>query len=154
MTERAEIERLLNATGRTLEGLPTQDDYWYSDDYVDRNEEIGMMMYRSGFKRNEPYIMHQSDVIELLVGALRDALEKPMQKPLTLTEANSYQDPLWIEFKVFKEANGWRDGLCDALNWAHRVYRDFKREAVFMVDYRLWRHRPSEEEREAAAWES
>ena len=74
MTDRAEIERLLNQTGRTLEGLPTQDDYWYSDDYVDRNEEIGMMMYRSGFKRNEPYIMHQSDVIELLVGALRDAL--------------------------------------------------------------------------------
>ena len=76
MTDRAEIERLLQMTGRTLEGLPTQDDYWYSDDYVDRNEEIGMMMYRSGFKRNEPYIMHQSDVIELLVGALRDALDK------------------------------------------------------------------------------
>ena len=28
-------------------------------------------------------IIYQSDVIELLVGALRDALEKPMQKPLT-----------------------------------------------------------------------
>ena len=76
MTDRAEIERLLNQTGRTLEGLPTQDDYWYSDDYVDRNKEIGMMMYRSGFILNEPYIMHQSDVIELLVGALRDALDK------------------------------------------------------------------------------
>ena len=74
MTNREEIERLLNQTGRTLEGLPTQDEYWYSDDYVDRNEEIGMMMYRSGFKRNEPYIMHQSDVIELLVGALKDVL--------------------------------------------------------------------------------
>lgn len=154
MTDRAEIERLLKRTGRTLEGLPTQDDYWYSDDYVDRNEEIGMMMYRSGFKRNEPYIMHQSDVIELLVGAIRDALDKPMQKPLTLTQANSYQDPMWIEFKVFKEASGWMDGLCDALNWAHRVYKDFKREAVFMEDYRLWRHRPTDEEREAAAWET
>lgn len=76
MTDRAEIERLLNQTGRTLEGLPTQDDYWYSDDYVDRNKEIGMMMYRSGFILNEPYIMHQSDVIELLIGALRDALDK------------------------------------------------------------------------------
>lgn len=76
MTNRAEIERLLNQTGRTLEGLPTQDDYWYSDDYVDRNKEIGMMMYRSGFIRYEPYIMHQSDAIELLVGALRDALDK------------------------------------------------------------------------------
>ena len=74
MTDRAEIERLLNQTGRTLEGLPTQDDYWYSDDYVDRNKEIGMMMYRSGFIRYEPYIMHQSDVIELLVGALRNTL--------------------------------------------------------------------------------
>lgn len=76
MTDHAEIERLLNQTGRTLEGLPTQDDYWYSDGYVDRNKEIGMMMYRSGFIFNEPYIMHQSDVIELLVGALRDALDK------------------------------------------------------------------------------
>ena len=79
---------------------------------------------------------------------------KPMQKPLTLTEANSYQDPVWIEFKVFKEASGWRDGLCDALNWAHCVYRDLNREAEFMVHYRLWRHRPTDEERSAAAWES
>lgn len=89
MTDRAEIERLLKRTGRTLEGLPTQDDYWYSDDYVDRNEEIGMMMYRSGFKRNEPYIMHQSDVIELLVGALRDAL-KEAEKQKELVELNRF----------------------------------------------------------------
>ena len=87
MTDRAEIERLLNQTGRTLEGLPTQDDYWYSDNYVDRNEEIGMMMYRSGFKRNEPYIMHQSDVIELLVGALRDALEAQQSKWISIEES-------------------------------------------------------------------
>ncbi len=44
MTSKAEIERLLNQTGRTLEGLP---------------EEHGM-----------------SDVIELLVDALKDALDK------------------------------------------------------------------------------
>lgn len=93
-------------------------------------------------------------MIELLIGALRDALDKPMQKPLTLTEANSYQEQLWIEFKNFKDASGWREGLCDALNWAHRVYKDFKREAVFMEDYRLWRHRPTDEEREAAKWEN
>lgn len=145
MTDRAEIERLLKQTGRTLEGLPDS----YSMQEVD-NRFKGII----GDWRFGDFVLHSSDVIELLVGALRDALDKPMQKPLTLTEANSYQDPMWIEFKVFKEASGWRDGLCDALNWAHRVYRDLNREAEFMVHYRLWRHRPTNEERSAAAWES
>lgn len=141
MTDRAEIERLLNQTDRTLEGLPER------YDIVRWNRAANM----PGAPLD--IICHQSDVIELLVGALRDALDKPMQKPLTLTEANSYQEPLWIEFRDFKEANGWRDGLCDALNWAHRVYKDLKREAEFMVHYRLWRHKPTDEERSAAAWE-
>lgn len=103
MTERAEIERLLNATGRMLEGLPER----YDKNIVhNRIREItgGWGLYR-GMPELGEHILHQSDVIELLVGALRDALDKPIQKPLTLTEANSYQDPLWIEFKVFKEAN-------------------------------------------------
>jgi hypothetical protein len=146
MTDRAEIERLLNQTGRTLEGLPE----FYPEDQQQK-------LYREVIEKRELWenrMLHQSDVIELLVGALRDALEKPMQKPLTLTQANSYQDPMWIEFRVFKEASGWRDGLCDALNWAHRVYRDLNREAEFMAHYRLWRHRPTDEERSAAAWES
>lgn len=141
MTSREEIERLLNRTGRTLEGLPER------YDIVRWNRAANM----PGAPLD--IICHQSDVIELLVGALRDALDKSMQKPLTLTEANSYQDPVWIEFKVFKEASGWRDGLCDALNWAHRVYRDLNREAEFMAHYRLWRHRPTDEERAAAKWE-
>ena len=145
MTDRAEIERLLNQTGRTLEGLPNS----YSVQEVDNRFE-GII----GDWRFDDFVLHQSDVIELLVGALRDALDKPMQKPLTLTEANSYQEPLWIEFRDFKEANGWREGLCDALNWAHRVYRDLSREAEFMVHYRLWRHRPTDEEREASSWEN
>ena len=133
MTDRAEIERLLQMTGRTLEGLPPGHN----------PRKVGEIVkpYRFPDRSVDTYsmanhILHQSDVIELLVGALRDALEKPMQKPLTLTEANSYQEPLWIEFRDFKEANGWRDGLCDALNWAHRVYKDLKREAEFMVHYR------------------
>lgn len=145
MTDRAEIERLMQMTGRTLKGLP---ETYSSAERAERFTEI------VGNKPFGDVTLHQSDVIELLVGALRDALDKPMQKPLTLTQANSYQDPMWIEFKVFKEASGWRDGLCDALNWAHRVYRDLNREAEFMVHYRLWRHRPTDEEMEAAAWES
>lgn len=146
MTDRAEIERLLNQTGRTLEGLPEEYTSWAA---IETARRVGNTSIKVG-----NMLLHQSEVIELLVGALRNALDKPMQKPLTLTEANSYQDPMWIEFKVFKEASGWRDGLCDALNWAHRVYRDLNREAEFMVHYRLWRHRPTDEEREAAAWES
>jgi hypothetical protein len=144
MTSREEIERLLNQTGRTLEGLPSS----YTMQEIERRFS-GIV----GGRTFGDCILHQSDVIELLIGALRDSLGNPIQKPLTLTEANSYQDPMWIEFKVFKEASGWRDGLCDALNWAHRVYRDLNREAEFMVHYRLWRHRPTDEERSAAAWE-
>lgn len=152
MTDRAEIERLLQMTGRTLEGLPEH----HNDAEIHNRikELIGTWGLYAGMPELGEHILHQSDVIEVLIGALRDVLDKPMQKPLTLTQANSYQDPMWIEFKVFKEASGWRDGLCDALNWAHRVYRDFNREAEFMVHYRLWRHRPTDEEREAAAWES
>lgn len=75
MTDRAEIERLLNQTGRTLEELPNK----YSD-----GEMMAAIIFASNGKRTQPEtICHQSDVIELLVGALRDALEKPMQKPLT-----------------------------------------------------------------------
>lgn len=72
MTERAEIERLLNQTGRTLEGLPcgynpykiggVEKEYRFADRSVDTYSMANR-------------ILHQSDVIELLVGALRDALD-------------------------------------------------------------------------------
>ena len=66
MTDRAEIERLLNQTGRTLEGLPNK----YSD-----GEMMAAIVFASNEKRTQTEtILHQSDVIELLVGALRDAL--------------------------------------------------------------------------------
>ena len=65
MTGRAEIERLLQMTGRTLEELPER--YDFSDTY-------------DAYCRAKPspgqMLCHQSDVIELLVGALRDALDK------------------------------------------------------------------------------
>ena len=67
MTDRAEIERLLNQTGRTLEGLPE----FYP-------EEQAIKVFKETVKHGglwENKLLHQSDVIELLVGALRDALE-------------------------------------------------------------------------------
>lgn len=164
MTDRAEIERLLNQTGRTLEGLPTQDDYWYSDDYVDRNEEIGMMMYRSGFKRNEPYIMHQSDVIELLVGALRDALDKPKNRPFSKEEIEDsvYVIPCVIEEKKFglmksdilkcsqidKRYYGMYETLTSIVSRSKYDIKDYGKT------WRCWATRPTDEERGAAAWES
>lgn len=74
MTDRAEIERLLQMTGRTLEGLPEK----YDKNVVhNRIREItgGWGLYR-GMPEPGEHILHQSDVIELLVGALRDALEE------------------------------------------------------------------------------
>lgn len=66
MTDRAEIERLLNQTGRTLEGLPNS----YSMQEVDNRFKRIIGVWRFG-----DFVLHQSDVIELLVGALRDALD-------------------------------------------------------------------------------
>ena len=63
MTSREEIERLLNQTGRTLEGLPRK----HSEE--ERTNAL------STFVPWGEAICHQSDVIELLVSALRDALE-------------------------------------------------------------------------------
>lgn len=66
MTNRTEIERLLNQTGRTLEGLPKE----YPGD---RCREVGRAHGLTPAVAGNS-ILHQSDVIELLVGALRDAL--------------------------------------------------------------------------------
>lgn len=153
MTDRAEIERLLNQTGRTLEGLPTQDDYWYSDDYVDRNEEIGMMMYRSGFKRNEPYILYQSDVIELLVGALRDALDKPMQKPLTLEELKTETTDSYVWEERRTDLNIYFERT-SALVLAFMCVNSKEDMYKYGSSVRAWKKMPTDEEREAAAWES
>lgn len=71
MTDRAEIERLLNQTGRTLEGLPNS----YSMQEVDNRFKRIIGVWRFG-----DFVLHQSDVIELLVGALRDALDKKLKR--------------------------------------------------------------------------
>ena len=73
MTDRDEIERLLQMTGRTLEGLPE----FYP-------EEQQQKIYREVIEKRELWenrLLHQYDVIELLIGALRDALDKePKEK--------------------------------------------------------------------------
>ena len=67
MTGREEIERLLNQTGRTLEGLPKE---YPSDRCRAVGRAHGLTPAVAGNS-----LLHQSDVIELLVAALRDALE-------------------------------------------------------------------------------
>lgn len=68
MTDRAEIERLLNMTGRTLEGLPVR--------YSDRERDDAVSPIGLSFDAVGDRICHQSDVIELLVVALRDSEPK------------------------------------------------------------------------------
>jgi hypothetical protein len=78
MTDRAEIERLLNQTGRTLKGLPEQ-----YDDYavMKRIKEVtGLYRCEGNTALLASNSLHQSDVIELLVGALRDALDKQREQ--------------------------------------------------------------------------
>ena len=153
MTDRAEIERLLNQTGRTLEGVP---------------ERYGQAERENAFKRHRTgdyvadRILHQSDVIELLVGALRDALEKPMQKPMQKTlklEDVQLGDNVFIEFCNEEDVErvlivpsfapnvmGYaRDG------WSSRFAVDRLSYGKF---WRMWKNRPTDEEREAAAWDT
>lgn len=147
MTNREEIERLLQKTGRTLEGLPKQYKHCELMSAYDRCE-------------TKPYhmICHQSDVIELLVGALRDALDKPMQKPLTLEEVKC-AEIVWLEdcdakeiipAIVAKTKNIW-DACSFDLSCGRGIsVSDFN----YNILWRAWVSRPTDEEREAAAWES
>ena len=68
MTEREEIERLLNATGRTLNSLPRVHP-------EDERRAVGRVRGTTVSMAGET-ILHQSDVIELLVEALRDTLKE------------------------------------------------------------------------------
>lgn len=170
MTDRAEIERLLNQTGRTLEGLPSS----YTMQEIERrfNGIVG------GWTLGD-CLLHQSDVIELLVGALRDALDKPMQKPLTLEELGQYEDkPVFVEVG-FRKPNWDRPKITHKkwylLRWfgkgaeQYRNYIDFVttcipdndgcyherfRRTQYGKSWRCWASKPTDEEREAAAWGS
>ena len=107
-------------------------------------------------------LLHQSDVIELLVGALRDALDKPMQKPLTLEEANRTS---WVYFEE-KDNGPIKNDIWPCVIWSRgpgysfvdidHLYRKmiyFKTDDYGVV-WRCWASRPTDEERSAAAWES
>ena len=84
MTDRVEIERLLNMTGRTLEGLPEN----YEPEEAMKASKRGK---ERGWTLGE-VILHQSDVIELLVGALRDALPSENQAHDCSTCGEEYCD--------------------------------------------------------------
>lgn len=66
MTNKQEIERLLNQTGRTLDGLPEY--------YPEEQQEKLYREVIENFELWENRVLHQSDVIELLVGALKDSV--------------------------------------------------------------------------------
>ena len=99
MTDRAEIERLLNQTGRTLEGLPER----YDDIAVkERIKELtGSYRWAGTSALLASHSLHQSDVIELLVGALRDAIIERdaaiKDIPRACGYCKNYNDPPKIE---------------------------------------------------------
>lgn len=145
MTDRAEIERLLNQTGRTLEGLPNS---YSSTERAGRwSEIVGNRIYGD-------VVLHQSDVIELLVAALRDALEKPMQRPLTLEEISEISP----DNLVWQERKGETRSYFERMNPAvfMLLYNTNKGDNFYRYGHavRLWKKMPSDEEMEAAKWES
>ena len=153
MTDRAEIERLLNQTGRTLEVIPKRHSVEEWDKWV-RTPGISLEQ-----------LCHQSDVIELLVGALRDALDKPMQKPLTLGELKALcetgshciyiehyhanpdiENPITPNVGIKSGREYWITH-CNGYRYEF-MWTDYEKT------WRAWASRPTDEEREAAAWES
>ena len=109
-------------------------------------------------------ILHQSDVIELLVGALRDALDHPKNRPITKQEIlESIQViPCVIEEKKFGMTYA---DILRCSQWDKRYYGMYNAitSAVGIKKYeiddygktwRCWAIRPTDEEREAAAWET
>ena len=151
MTSREEIERLLNQTGRTLEGLPKE---YPTDKCMIIRQNKSVMLEEWG-----SLIYHQSDVIELLVGALRDALDKPMQKPMTYDEVIESENPVWAESSIAGVLDDWfypfaGDGkevelLTYGVNEGWIKYK-----TLYNKTWRCWASRPTDEEREAAAWET
>lgn len=155
MTDRAEIERLLNQTGRTLEELPSS----YTMQEIERRFSGIVGGWTLG-----SCLLHQSDVIELLVDALRDALDKPMQKPMTLEDVKN-AGVVFVEYQytkelrtafVVKSANN-RDFNVIAAKGTSTL-RDCTltqmSNPLFGKIWRAWATRPTDEEREAAAWET
>lgn len=139
MTDRAEIERLLNQTGRTLEGLPNDIGYLCSAEYL-------------------------YDLVDLMIGALRDALEKLKNRPFSKEEIEDsiYVIPCVIEEKKFglmksdilkcsqidKKYYGMYEALTSVVSRSKYDIKDYGKT------WRCWASRPTDEEREAAAWES
>ena len=136
MTDRAEIERLLQMTGRTLEGLPER--------YSMAEREAAYKRYRTGDYVAD-HILHQSDVIELLIGALRDALEAAQ------TRWNSVEERLPEKLNennqvyITEEVIGF-DGECAYIGqykvYKHDGYRTFFDGNFFRDDITHWMQLP------------
>ena len=120
MTDRAEIERLLNMTGRTLEGLPTEAEYMDAQSYGVRCEEIDKALATGGFDATYPCMMHQSDVIELLVSALRDALAKV---PKWISVEERLPEPYQCVIVHVRHTEKWRSNAKPEEQW-HVVEED------------------------------
>lgn len=158
MTDCAEIERLLNQTGRTLKGLPEN----HNDAEIHNRikELIGVWGLYAGMPELGEHILHQSDVIEVLVGALRDALDKPMQKPLTKRELHALIDA-GDDIAVYCESKDDDHAYATLFFGGNNIDRgggiignDELTWFTYGIRWRAWASRPTDEERSAAAWES
>lgn len=76
---------------------------------------------------------------------------KQMLKPMSLSQLNAYQGPVWVEFMQFTSANGWQDGVMSALLWSERVFNGFTRHEYGKL-WRCWEKKPSLKERAFAPW--
>ena len=96
MTDRSEIERLLNATGRTLEVLP---EHYSIGECVDAIRRIPFKSSSEMPVEAGNVICHQSDVIELLIGALRQSLvEAAKPKWISVKERLPEADGMYVVY--------------------------------------------------------
>lgn len=77
-----------------------------------------------------------------------------MQNPIPLTEMFRYSGEVYIEFRVFESANCHR-GIYDAMLWAERVFRHYdKTMPIYGRDWRIWKEKPTDKDRDAVHWEA
>lgn len=90
--------------------------------------------------------------------SLESCVEPPKEmstiRILPLTELFSYTNSVYVEFREFPSANTCLT-VSFAMQWVEQVFKHYEiKNPQYGKHYRFWTERPTDEEREAAEWES
>lgn len=73
--------------------------------------------------------------------------------PLNFVKMMVYSGKVYVEFRIFPEANANLD-IFYSLLWADRVFKNYGiPKPRYGKDWRVWKEKPTSEEHTAAPWE-